>query len=264
MTALKLVLLGRPQILLHGEPITKLRSRKAQALLFYLAVMGQRHSREALAGLLWSDMDEDKARSNLRVEISKNLRPYLNDFLHIQKYTMAMESASNVDCDVAVFLLLVKKPQPTLQELITAVDLYRGDFLEDFNLLDAPLFDQWVQEQRAYLRDKTMQSLSRIVEHCGQQQQYRQGIVHGRRLLLLEPWLEKTHRQLMWQLAKSGERAAALAQYDESRKMQEEELGVEPEPETMALYEQIKSGEITQEEAYDYTGVQAPPFQTPT
>jgi DNA-binding SARP family transcriptional activator len=263
MTALKLVLLGRPQILLHGEPITKLRSRKAQALLFYLAVMGQRHSREALAGLLWSDMDEDKARSNLRVEISKNLRPYLNDFLHIQKYTMAMESASNVDCDVAVFLLLVEKPQPTLQELITAVDLYRGDFLEDFNLLDALLFDQWVQAQRSYLRDKTIQSLVRIVEHCVHNRQYHQGIEYARRLLQLEPWLEKAHQQLMWQLAKSGDRTAALAQYDECRELLDRELGVEPEEETTALYEQIKSGEISTDEGYSQEETLAPPFQVP-
>lgn len=55
---LELALLGPPQIRLAGDPLTGFKTRKAQALLFYLAVTGHAHSRTSLAGLLWGDMPE--------------------------------------------------------------------------------------------------------------------------------------------------------------------------------------------------------------
>ena len=68
----------------------------------------------------------------------------------------------------------------------------------------------------------------------------------------------------MWLLAKSGDRAAALAQYESCRELLAEELGVEPEVEITQLYEQIKSGEIGPDEDYSQTGTLiAPPFQAP-
>ncbi|NIP87304.1 MAG: alpha/beta hydrolase, partial [Planctomycetales bacterium] len=52
---LELTLLGQADVRLAGEPLTGFYSSKAQALLFYLAVTGQTHTRPALAGLLWAD-----------------------------------------------------------------------------------------------------------------------------------------------------------------------------------------------------------------
>jgi DNA-binding SARP family transcriptional activator len=43
-------------------------------------------------------------------------------------------------------------------------------------------------------------------------------------------------------LAGSGQRGAALAQYETCRRVLAEELGVEPGPETTALYERIRDG----------------------
>ena len=45
-------------------------------------------------------------------------------------------------------------------------------------------------------------------------------------------------------LAQSGQRGAALAQYETCRQVLEEELGVEPEVETTALYQRILKGEV--------------------
>jgi DNA-binding SARP family transcriptional activator len=232
-------------------------------LLFYLAVTRQRHSRQELAGLLWSEKTEERARNNLRVELNR-LRPFLEGHLDIQRPSLRMRSASGVVCDVTDFLALVEAHQPTLRQLQTAVDLYQGDFLEDFNLPDAILFEEWAQELRAYLREQVLEALYQIVEYHSQQKNYRAGIESARRLLALEPWLEKAYRQLMWMLAKSGDRVAALAQYESCCELLDEELGVEPEAETIVLYEQIKSGEIAPDEEYSQTEVViAPPFQAP-
>ena len=55
---LRLALLGKPQFVYKGQPLSGLTSIKGQALLAYLAVTRQPHSRSALAGLLWSELPE--------------------------------------------------------------------------------------------------------------------------------------------------------------------------------------------------------------
>src|SRR5256885_1694173 len=72
-----------------------------------------------------------------------------------------------------------------------------------------------------------------------------QAIQYGYRQLELEPWREEAHRQVMRLLALSGQRSAALAQYESCRRALLEELGVEPEPETTGLYERILRGSET-------------------
>jgi DNA-binding SARP family transcriptional activator len=63
--SLKLRLLGPPQIEREGA-LVKLDTRKAVALLAYLAVTAQAHAREALAALYWPEYSQERAYANLR------------------------------------------------------------------------------------------------------------------------------------------------------------------------------------------------------
>lgn len=65
MTRLTLRLFGPPRLELDGAPVETDR-RKALALLAYLAVTKQSHSREALAALFWPDYDQSRAYAYLR------------------------------------------------------------------------------------------------------------------------------------------------------------------------------------------------------
>ncbi|GEM_PF-4922558 len=61
------------------------------------------------------------------------------------------------------------------------------------------------------------------------------------RQIEIEPYREEAHQQLMRILARSGQRSAALAQYEKCRRILAQELGLEPAQETRALYEHIRS-----------------------
>src|SRR6476646_9806238 len=65
MAHLKLFVLG-PLRLERENQLVELNLRKALALLVYLAVSGQPHSRDALATLLWPESDGREARARLR------------------------------------------------------------------------------------------------------------------------------------------------------------------------------------------------------
>lgn len=243
MTTLELRFLGGLTIQQDGRPLTALKSRKGQALLCYLAMTGKAHARAALAGLLWPDMPEDNALMNLRAVLNK-LNDHLAPHLAITRQSIAWNPAAAYWLDVAEFEagLAVKGDTGRLQ---AAVALYQGDFLEGFDLDDAPQFDGWVLGQRARLREAALTALHGLVTHFAGRGDHEKAITYARQLLAIEPWLEEAHRDLMRLLALSGRRSAALVQYETARHILAEELGVEPAPATVELYRQIKENEVT-------------------
>ncbi|MCB0064929.1 MAG: hypothetical protein KDE19_22550, partial [Caldilineaceae bacterium] len=268
MAALILSLLGRPQILLDGEPI-ELTSQKAQALFFYLTSTGHTHSRQELAGLLWSDMDEDAARRNLRVELLK-LRQVLGACLDVSRDRMAFKKPSEFTFDVAHFEACLLHHEPTFEELQVAVELYRGEFLEDFHVRDASLFEEWVTTERERLWQMARQAMLRLVEYYIQQRDFQRGMTCVDTLLKVEPWLEEAHQQRMRILAFSGQRTAALAHYETASAILNDEFGVPPSDETNELYDQIESGALGPEGSplapRTFAGPAVPlppPFQAP-
>ena len=66
---LRIRLLGPVRIEVDDVPLT-VDTRKAVALLAYLAVTGRPASRESLAALLWPESGEDEARGALRRTLS--------------------------------------------------------------------------------------------------------------------------------------------------------------------------------------------------
>lgn len=232
---LHLFTLGKPRILLDGQPLVDLVSVKAQALLFYLAVTGKDCSRAALAGLLWGNLPEESARANLRLTLSK-LRKAIPHYLLISWQSISFNVQQPHCLDFNDFLIHTKNPE----QLRDAMDLYRGDFLEDFFVQDAPEFETWMFAEREHLRQLALKAGWQLAVNAHERGAYAEGIDAAWKVLSIEAWHEETHKQLMHLLAASGQRSAALAQYDVCRHVLADELGVEPSTATTALYEEIK------------------------
>ncbi|UCG26073.1 MAG: AAA family ATPase, partial [Chloroflexota bacterium] len=243
MVGLALRLLGGLALSRDGQPLTGFKSQKGQALLCYLAVTGQSHSRSALAGLLWPDIPEANARTNLRKVLTR-LPEAISDHLVVTRQTIGLNPDRPMWVDV-VQLEAGLAPQAEVEVVRQAVALYEGDFLAGFSLWDAPTFDEWAGAQRARLRQGTLGALQRLTAHFAAQEAYDLAIDYGRQLLAIEPWQEETHRQLMRLLAMTGQRSAALDQYEACRQLLQEGLGLAPAPETEALYRAIQSGDFS-------------------
>jgi len=275
MARLSLSLLGPFQAKLDGRPTVAFESNKVRALLAYLAVEGDRpHPREALAGLLWPDFADQAALSNLRYALS-GLRQAIGDrqadppFLLISRDAVQFNLAGDAWVDVHDFEVrilpldnrrpdpygpglgasrgLVVDPPPTIETLESAVALCRGSFLEGFSVGDAAPFEEWALLKREQLARQLFRALHRLAiahEQCGA---YGQAQPYAWRQVELEPWNEEAHQQIMRLLALDGQRSAALAQYQACRRLLVEELGVEPAPETVALYDSIRAGTLRSE-----------------
>jgi predicted ATPase/DNA-binding SARP family transcriptional activator len=243
MDALHLELLGAPQITRGGSPIAGFVSAKAPALLIYLAVTARPHTRAALAGLLWGELPEPDARMNLRNAIA-NLRRLVGPHLIITRETLAFDRSAPYWLDVELFQANLQPPDPDLGRLRAAAALYKGDLLEGFYVRDAPAFEEWLLAERERLRQLALHALHALAARLTERGEYAAALDVATQLLARDPLREEAHRQVMWLLARSGRRDAALVQYDTCRHILDQELGVEPDAETTALYEQIKAGAI--------------------
>jgi DNA-binding SARP family transcriptional activator/predicted ATPase len=243
MAELRLTLFGKPQVHSGAVAIDPQLSAKSIALLAYLAVTRQAHSRQALAGLFWGELPESTARANLRLTLSR-LRKAVGDALTLGGQSLAFDFDQPHWVDVLVFEGAATDPaqvEPT--QLQEAVELYRRPFLDDFALNDAPEFETWVLMERERLHQLARRTLLFLADRAEQTHDLAASSESIRRLLVLEPWNEEAHYRLIWLLAHSGERSAALQQYERCRQILADELGVEPGSETVALYKLIRRDE---------------------
>ncbi len=239
---LRLALLGTPEVTLQGHSLLEPLAGRGLALVVYLAVTAQLHPRGRLADLLWHDVANEEALKRLR-NLLPRVRPLLSTHLQITRDSLAFDKsrAHWLDVDVLRTHLHPSTGSSEPQILENVLGLYRADFLADLSLRDAPVFEQWVIQQREDLHRLVIQGFHRLADcylKCGD---YQAGLRATQRILTLEPWREEAHRQQMSLLAKQGERTAALTQFQLCQRLLADEFGVEPTAETVLLYEQLRS-----------------------
>lgn len=249
MTRLTLSLLGTFAASLDGAPIVGFRSAKTRALLAYLAVEhGRDHPREALVDLLWPDQPFQSANTNFRQTLSRLQRLLHNKtavppFLHVTRQTVRWESASDTDLDLLRVQDALAAPDSPAA-LQAALDAYPGDFLAGFFAQDAAGFEDWAAVVRENLHRQIDDGFRRFLEHTAAVGDHATTAEYARRQIARSPWDETAHRHLMLALALQGQRSAALAQFDACADLLADELGVSPAPETFALFEAIRDGEL--------------------
>ena len=239
MTRLSLTLLGDFQARLGPGPPLRLRARKTQALLAYLALpAGQAHSRDKLAALLWGDRSPHHARSRLRETLfvlRRTLAPADPPCLDAGNETVAL-TADSVDVDAVAFERLVETGGAVA--LGHAVDLYRGDLLEGLEFRGA-LFEDWLMAERERLRELALDALAKLLAYQRSAGLAEPALQTALRLIALDPLQEAVHRTLMRLYAQLGRRGSALRQYQLCVGVLRRELGVEPEADTRKVYQEI-------------------------
>src|SRR5689334_24210707 len=102
MTQLIIYLLGTPRFERNGENIN-LDTRKASALIAYLAIAKQRQSRDALAALLWPEFDQSHARATLRRTLSTLNKALGGPYLEISREYINLDFDAGIWVDVDGF-----------------------------------------------------------------------------------------------------------------------------------------------------------------
>ncbi len=235
---LRLALLGAPLAEVDGHALD-VDTRKATALLAYLAVEGGTHRRSTVAALLWPDYDDERARAALRRTLSTLRHALGGAFVVVTRETVALDP-TGVELDVARFRELAAVESSEARE--RAVQLHRGPFMAGFGLRDSAAFDDWQSLQSGRLARELGAVLDLLTAELARQGDLQRAVRHATARLALDQLHEPAHHQLMDLYARSGDRGAALAQYRECVRVLHRELGVSPLESTTELYRAIREG----------------------
>ena len=245
-------MLGEFRLYQDDQPVLDWPSGKGKNILKYLLLHRHRPvAKEVLMDTFWPDSTADAARNNLNVAIyglRKALRDGYGDFSHIvfQDNAYRLNPEMVIWLDMEAFMAQVAQGDRARQveDWQTAVSayhaaeaLYHGEFLNEDR------YETWASLEREHLNVQYIQLLQHLCQYHLAQQAYSQCIAAAQKLLAVDPCHEQAHRWLMACYGQQGQRNLALRQYHTCTASLQQELEVEPDPETTQLYEQIRNGQ---------------------
>ena len=254
MPKLEFRLFGGLEIHANGNPIEGLVSRKANALVAYLACNPSLHARERLADLLWDDRNPSSALGNLRVLLN-SIRNQLVPPVVITRNTVHISQSEDIWVDCLAFEELVtvltlpatqksSLPPAIVDDLQNALALYQGEFLAGFHLREAQQFDDWATLERERYHILAVKSVQTLVSHYLSTNQHGLAVAAAQRWIQFDPFNEYAHRLLMEGLVNNGQRSAALDHYQHYLTRLRNE-GLDPAVALDSLYQEISRDALT-------------------
>ena len=227
-SALQARLLGTPLFTFESEEVAP-ASRKALALLCYLAAQTESVSREHLAELLWGAGKLNNVRQALyELRQLAGAESWLHDDAEAVQVTAQSDLAAfDAACQVDNFS--------------GALEHFGDGFLTSIKV-NAPAFNDWLELERSRLNGLYAEAQTACLETLTDEGNYAEALDIARRVLTDDPLNETAHRAVIKLEYLQGHIEAALEQFEICRLKLKEELGVEPLPETLALLAEIEQG----------------------
>ena len=237
-------LLGDFSLIYTDQLVTSLNTMRLQSLLAYLVLHRDApQQRQHLAFLFWPDTTEAQARNNLR-QLLHQLRqifPEIEHFLAADTHTLYWHPLTPCHIDIVEFEQALTEASAATQRydqhalqiaLEQADSLYRGELLPG-------CYEEWILPERERLRQLHRQALEQLLGLFESHGNTIKAIRYTQRLIGLDPLSEDLYRRLMRLFALNNDRANALHVYHTCVTILQREMGVDPDPATREVYEQL-------------------------
>jgi DNA-binding SARP family transcriptional activator/predicted ATPase len=252
---MRISLFGNLRISVDGQLVTAVNTNRLHSLIAYLILHGDTpQPRERLAFMLWPASSESQARTNLRQLLHhlKRALPADGNLLVSDHFTVRWRQDPSCSIDAVEFEAAIAEAASAREEndrareirsLQTATQLYEDDLLP-------ALYDDWLTPLREDYRRRIAEVLQRLATLFEEQNELAAAIPCAERLVALDA-LNESHHQLLIRLhAANHDRASALRAYHQCMRVLRRELGVEPGPATLELFERILKAEPETREAH--------------
>jgi len=229
---LRLQLIGGMNVWLDDQVAEPPVSRRAWALLAWLALHPGLHARATVAATFWPDVLDSSARASLRSalwSLRQSLGERSDDYLHLSRENLGLKHDAQIWVDTRAVEELEAAGRTA-----DAVELGYGVLLAEFD-------DEWVIEARDAYRPKITGLLEILASRAEEGGNRATAVELTRRQIELDPMAEEPLQRLMRRLAASGDRAAAMTAYNRFRNKLERELRIVPSPETRLLADDLQS-----------------------
>ena len=243
-------LLGTMEVLEDGVSSPIMKSPKCCALLVYLLLNRKTHNREALAYLFWEEHTRDHSMRNFRALLSR-VRKWIPE-LEITRTTISFPIGSHTDVDFDLLSHALREAVASHDTAVLdeALQLYKGELLGSFYLVDSPMYNEWLELEREQLRQRVRDAYRELCKLHHQKGSLPKGIAAARRWVALDGTDEEAQQWLIRLLMASGDATAAKKQYEYFREFLLNELGIEPEEKTLAILEEVQVVEVIPETSF--------------
>lgn len=207
----QLVLLGHFSLTLGQGTLTQFSYDKVKALLVYLLLHRQPVSRATLAELLWPDQSVSSGRTNLRHALHclrQALGEYADEVLSVSRQAIGLTLPEGWQMDLRRLEMLLDGP-PELTNLEAVLACYRGDLVEELQLVNCTAFQRWLVQVRNEWHQRVVRFAEQVLDIC---EQVPDSVLES--LVSRFAGYGPFHERLVKQLAEQGQVAAAKEQYN--------------------------------------------------
>jgi DNA-binding SARP family transcriptional activator len=239
---LKIYTLGRFEVHIDGNRLEfqGKSPRKVIALLKLLVACGVGGAEgEKLADLLWPDSDGDGAQRAFAISLHR-----LRQLLGSDQTLQLRDGLLKIDprqcwVDAHAFETLLAHAQaaaPADEAPLAeaALHLYQGPFLGGYDA-------SWALSYRERLQSRFLRAILRLGNHFEGLGHLERAVDLYRQGLEMDGLAEELYRRLMKCHRTAGQAATAIATYRRCRRMLRSALGVDPSPETQAVYRTLRN-----------------------
>jgi DNA-binding SARP family transcriptional activator len=219
----------------QGPPL-----KKGRELLAYLVTHPRRvAAKEKLIESFWPGTDADEGTHRVHLAVSgarAALRAVLpcGDAIQSVPGGYLWNPRVPIVSDVDSFLACANTP--TIASYECGVSLYEGEFLAGDR-------GEWIEPLRTWYASRYLDMLVHLANDAAERADYAKALEYGLRIMENDPGHEAGARCVMFSLAGLSRRSAALMHYDGLKSFLTRQLGIEPAPETTALWQRIRSGQ---------------------
>jgi len=222
-----------------GASAPTLPQRRSEAILTVLAVCGAMGcSRERLMAFLWPEIEETRARHQLRDALYGVRRTLGGDAVLSTGDSLRLDP-SVISSDVHAFASALDEGR-----LADAVALYRGPFLDGVHLAGTHEFDRWVEEERNRLAQERQQAVKLLAKKAERAERWDEAAEWWWRAVSEDRYNSRLVVRRMVALTRAGDRANAVMEGELHCRDLRSELDLDPDPALLEELKRIRDGEV--------------------
>lgn len=206
----------------------------------FLEGHGKPVMRRRVGDLIWSDNGFQQASADIRqaiVRIRRFQQEHNLQLLAADARLVWLTLADDVYFDLAEFVELAA--HPTLPGCVQMCTIYNGEFLSSLRAAGEG-FEEWLSYQRTALRNDFVNAISEAVLPGSALSSHDRHFC-AQSLLRVDPYHEGAHRALMRVAAENGQFSFLRKLFGDFTNKLRSELGVNPDEETVRLYQSLIS-----------------------
>jgi len=235
---LEIYAFGQAQVFLNSELVTNWVTATTKELFFYFLTHPQGLRKEQIGVVFWPDHSPEKLNGIFRSTMYRLRRALFRDIVLYEDGIYRFNPELKYWLDVEEFEGLLDRAErmedreAKVELLKRAVELYRGDYLEEFG-------SEWCALERENLRTRFITAMIELADLLMEMGDLDGALHYYNRTLAYDPLQEIVYRRAMECYARLGDRASAAEKYRQCVEALQRELGLEPMRETRETYRRI-------------------------